>query len=208
MVDKSSEINKFDDKTREQWIEEGVTHYKAQRYKEALVACKRAIQLDPTYARAYHGRGLAFFRLKYYGDALKSYEQACQLDPNNAKIHNDIGELFYILGNYGKAYTSYTRAVQLNNKYESVYLARARALVDEACRWQSRRYVTEAITAFKKAELFNPKDLHVRSMLALLQPERSIEPSIRTLDISVHQNDKPSVWIHPFNCTCAECYEF
>lgn len=31
MVDKGSEINRFDDKTKEQWIEEGVTHYKAHR---------------------------------------------------------------------------------------------------------------------------------------------------------------------------------
>src|SRR2546423_1306589 len=151
MGDENSEINGFDDKTKEQWIEEGITHYKAQRYKKALVACERAIQLDPTYARVHHGRGLTFFRLKYYGDALKSYEQACQLDPNNAKIHGDMGELFYILGNYGKACTSYKRAVQLDNKYESVYLARAQVLVDEACRWQSRGYVTEVITAFQKA---------------------------------------------------------
>jgi tetratricopeptide (TPR) repeat protein len=210
MVDKDSEINRFDDshKSKEQWIEEAITHYKAQRYKEALIACEQGIRLDPTYARAYHGRGLTFFRLKYYGDALKSYEQACQLDPNNAKIHGDMGELFYILGNYGKAYTSYKRAVQLNNKYESVYLARAQSLVDEAYRWQSRGYVAEAITAFKKAKLFNPSDLHVRSALARLEPKQSTQQSVRTTDIPVHQNDKPLVSVHPFNCTCVECYEF
>src|SRR5205807_928969 len=46
-------------KTKEQWLEEGNTHYRAKRYEDALSAYEQAIRLDPNYAFAYQNKGTA-----------------------------------------------------------------------------------------------------------------------------------------------------
>src|SRR5437763_6907845 len=83
-------------KTKEQWVEEGISYYKAHRYQEALIACEYAIQLNPTYARAHHGKGLILSKMKEYKEAREAYKQAWKFAPDNAKIYLDMGELLYI----------------------------------------------------------------------------------------------------------------
>lgn len=46
-------------KTKEQWVKEGKTHWYAQRFAEALSAYERALELDPTDAIAWNGKGNA-----------------------------------------------------------------------------------------------------------------------------------------------------
>ena len=50
-----------------------------QRYEEALAAYEQAIHLDPSYAKAYNGKGIALDALKRNQEAQKAYEKARQL---------------------------------------------------------------------------------------------------------------------------------
>jgi tetratricopeptide (TPR) repeat protein len=69
-------------KTKEQWLIEGHSHYFARRYAEALAAYEQALQLDPTFAEAYNGKGRAYYFLARYHEALASFEQAIRLKPD------------------------------------------------------------------------------------------------------------------------------
>jgi len=66
-------------KTKEQWKEEGNTHYNAKQYEEALAAYDQAIRLDPNYALAYYGKGVALEALRRKSEAQQAYEKARQL---------------------------------------------------------------------------------------------------------------------------------
>src|SRR6266487_1009742 len=69
-------------KTKQEWINEGSALYDLKRYEEALAAYEQAIRLDPNYAYAYHGKGLALDKLRRSKEAQQCYEKARQLGYN------------------------------------------------------------------------------------------------------------------------------
>lgn len=67
-------------KTAPEWLDEGDKHYRVQRYKEALHAYNRAIQLDPTNPRAHYSKSEALKQLRRDDEADEAYRLARQLD--------------------------------------------------------------------------------------------------------------------------------
>src|SRR5258708_1104645 len=108
--------------TVEQWLSEGVTHYRNRHYKEALSACEKATQLDPNNALGYYGMGLGLHDLGLYMEALSAFEQAIQLHSNNAKAYVGKGNTYYKLKHYAEALVAYDQALQISPNNESVYL--------------------------------------------------------------------------------------
>jgi small glutamine-rich tetratricopeptide repeat-containing protein alpha len=53
-------------------------------YHDAEMDAIQAIQLVPTYGKAYARLGLSRFLLKNYTGAIQAYETALQYDPNNS----------------------------------------------------------------------------------------------------------------------------
>ncbi|HEY6284533.1 MAG TPA: protein kinase [Ktedonobacteraceae bacterium] len=67
------------EKTAQQWLDEGSTFSRLQKYEEALVAFEQAIRLDPNYANAYHDKGVVLDHLGKRREAKQAYEKASQL---------------------------------------------------------------------------------------------------------------------------------
>ena len=88
------------DKSAKQYVNIAARYYNTGYYKDALAACEYAIQLDPTCARAYHGKGLVLIQRKRYEEALEAFQKASQLASENAKVHADMAELLYIRRDY------------------------------------------------------------------------------------------------------------
>ncbi|HYN88000.1 MAG TPA: tetratricopeptide repeat protein, partial [Ardenticatenaceae bacterium] len=63
------------------WYRSGAIHYLAGRYDQALVAYKRALELDPKYAHPHHGLGNVYDNLGQYEQAIAAYRRAIELDP-------------------------------------------------------------------------------------------------------------------------------
>ena len=76
-------------RAKRQWIDEGDAHYDAGRYKEAIAAYSRAIQLDPRDADIYCDRGRAYYDLKEYQWAIASFDRALELKPNFSRAKNE-----------------------------------------------------------------------------------------------------------------------
>lgn len=223
-------------KTKEYWIKFGVDCYTIKRYEEAIEACNCALHLDSSYARAYHGKGLALAQLKRYGEALEAFEQACTLTPNTAKVHADMGSVLYLLKNYQRAGIAYRKASELDSKYHAIYIAKKRALVEYANRLYDPHYhyspflgdkkYADIINAYKSANFFDPEDTYIRSILLKVEPKQPVEQkAVHTPKPLAPTNTQPGEpakphtvversfspsysHVHPFNCTCAECYEF
>lgn len=65
------------------YIKEGDTLYDRKKFKEALAAYKRAVDLEPNNAKAYNRMGDALYGLKRYEETLLVYEKAIALSPND-----------------------------------------------------------------------------------------------------------------------------
>ncbi len=76
---RDKETQSITQKTKEQWLDEGTALYNLKRYDEALAAYEQAIRLDPNYAFAYYGKGLALDKLGQSKEARQAYDKARQL---------------------------------------------------------------------------------------------------------------------------------
>src|SRR6266853_586366 len=104
-------------KTKEQWLQEGIKHYHAGHYTNSLLACEQAIQLDPSYARAYYGKGLTLRRVGSDQEALVAFDQAIQLDAAYMNAYFGIGNILYKMHRYEEALAVYNYTIRLNPTY-------------------------------------------------------------------------------------------
>jgi len=56
---------------------------KLQDNKNSILDCQRAVEIDPTYSKAYGRMGLAYFNDEQYEKAMEAYDNALKLDPAN-----------------------------------------------------------------------------------------------------------------------------
>ena len=108
----SEQINDYtaSPKTKEQCLDEGINNYQAKNYDKALMACERALQLDPNYFLAYYGEGLALHDLGHYLKALAAFECAIQLVPKNPIAYIGKGNSFCKLNRYEEALAAFEQA--------------------------------------------------------------------------------------------------
>jgi Flp pilus assembly protein TadD len=94
-------------------------------YARAIEHFNRAIEIDPTYAPAYHGRGVAYLALGEQDRAIAEFSEAIRLDPNDARTFHDRGVAYSRAGDYGRALTDFDEAIRLSPAYARAYLARS-----------------------------------------------------------------------------------
>ncbi len=70
-------------------VEFGIEVARRGLWEEALYRWQRAIDLDPTYARAWNNLGIAFEHEGRFDEAREAYETALDLDPNNFTIEQN-----------------------------------------------------------------------------------------------------------------------
>lgn len=66
-------------------------HTQLGQYEEAMADCKKAIQLDPTYSKAYSRLGLAYYAQGKYHEAIENgFKKALTLDPSSTSIQENL----------------------------------------------------------------------------------------------------------------------
>ena len=63
---------------------------------------KRAFELDPNYAMAYHWYGYDMMCMGRYDEAIQMIERAHELDPLSMVINRNLGQVYYRSGQYAK----------------------------------------------------------------------------------------------------------
>lgn len=101
-------------RTKEQWLQEGITLSNIGLFKEAIVVYNNAIELDPQNVHAYRSRGYAYERLKKYDKALEDYNQAIKLDPFHALTYNNRGFIYHRYKDYRRAIEDYDKALSID----------------------------------------------------------------------------------------------
>ena len=114
----------FVEKTKEQWMKEGDTHYQAQQYKEAIVSYHRAIDLDPQMAIAYFKRAIVYQYLKEYQKAIADYNQVVNLGYTFADVYYNRGLVYVMLQAYRSSIQDFDRALALEPRHTKAQIAR------------------------------------------------------------------------------------
>lgn len=91
----------------------GYCQGKAGRNEESVAAYKRAVDLDPTYVKAWNNLGVAQMKVKDYKGALDTYKTLALLDEDVYRARFNEGVCLYKLGRYEEALTVYEQALDL-----------------------------------------------------------------------------------------------
>eukprot|EP00903_Cladosiphon_okamuranus_P014941 g13832.t1 len=71
------------------------------RNDDAVVDCQEAIDLNPTYAKAYTRLGYAYFQLEDYEASVKAYKKSLEIEPGNAANAKSLRKAISKLGAAG-----------------------------------------------------------------------------------------------------------
>ncbi|HBR20981.1 MAG TPA: hypothetical protein DD713_00185 [Nitrospiraceae bacterium] len=109
------------------WAQRGYEAVILGKYKDALNAFNKAIELNPQDAEAYAGRGLAYVESGNYQQAINDYNKTIQLNPQFAGAYYKRGVAYSELGKYQEAISDFTNAIELNPQLADAYFYRGGA---------------------------------------------------------------------------------
>jgi tetratricopeptide (TPR) repeat protein len=118
--------------------------------EEAVAEYRKAIEIDPKHARAYHGLGLALFDQNKVGEAIACYAEAIKLDPGYAEAYNSLGGALHYQKKVCDAIACYRKAIEIDRKHAWAFNNLGVAL-------RELRRFDEAIACHRKAIRIDPK---------------------------------------------------
>lgn len=90
----------------------GLLH-NAGRGAEAAEHFQRAIELDPTFRRAWYNLGCVWNELGCEADAIPCFRRSLELEPAHAPSHHNLGQSLFNLGDTDGAIEQYRQAIAL-----------------------------------------------------------------------------------------------
>ncbi|MBX3252146.1 MAG: tetratricopeptide repeat protein, partial [Myxococcales bacterium] len=87
----------------------------AARFREALEAFRRAVQVRPDYVDARVALGIAELGAGNYPQALEHFQVAAQLAPTLVAVHLNLGDAYRASKQWQKAKTSFEKALQMDS---------------------------------------------------------------------------------------------
>jgi tetratricopeptide (TPR) repeat protein len=128
-------------------------------YPQAIDSFNRAIEIDPGYAPAYHGRGLAYLDQGDRDRAIADFGEAIRLAPSDARARYHRGVAYSRAGDYDRALTDFGEAIGLNPGYAAAYMTRSWVYTkkgDDAQARADRQKAIELDPALEKTVGGNP----------------------------------------------------
>lgn len=96
-------------------------------HDRAIADFSEAIRLDPTYAIAFRGRGIAYGNKGDYDRAIADFTEAIRLDPKLATAFSNRGLAYEKKRSYDRAIADFNEAIRLNPNDAISFCRRGRA---------------------------------------------------------------------------------
>jgi type IV pilus assembly protein PilF len=102
----------------------GLEALRARRWPDALHELEEALRVDPRFAEAHLGRGIAYeYGYGKEAEAERDYRDAVALRPDYPEAHNDLGQLLARQGRHAEAIAEFDAALG-SMYYGEPYIAR------------------------------------------------------------------------------------
>ncbi|MEP6489566.1 tetratricopeptide repeat protein [Microcoleus vaginatus GB2-A3] len=147
---------------------------------ERAISCyRRAIQLQPSYADAYHNLGEVLSVRGQWEEAIAAYRQAIDQNPNFDAPHYGLGKAWASLDRREEAIACYRRAIELNPNLVQAY----QSLGDALDSWGQ---LDEAIGCYEKTIELKPDIWEVHQKLGdALQEKGDIDEAIEAYNRAI-----------------------
>lgn len=99
-----------------------------KRFREALPALERAVQLDPKSALVQNGLGVTLLGLHRPQEALRHFNAARKLEPDNSNTIMNTGYAYEELGQFSKAIHEFDILIKAGDKYSKYLTERIKVL--------------------------------------------------------------------------------
>lgn len=97
---------------------EGLALFGKNQHEEALVQYDEALEIDPDWTEAMHGKAMALMRLERYDDAIEVGKRIVELDPNDAFAHTSLSMFYQRKGMIDEAEAEGAKARMISWKEE------------------------------------------------------------------------------------------
>ncbi len=97
----------------------------AYDFDEGVREARRAVELDPGYAKAHHWLGIALAFQSNLEEALPYLERAAQLEPLSLIIHDDLARFAFFAGREEQAIAEFDKTIALDPRFAVAHIRSA-----------------------------------------------------------------------------------
>ncbi|MCA1559469.1 MAG: tetratricopeptide repeat protein, partial [Acidobacteria bacterium] len=148
----------------------GLVQHNRLEWDAAEGSFKRALDLNPGYARAYHWRAAHLAQRGRFADATSAIQKALELDPLSASVHTQAAAVLFLSRRYDETIERAQKALQLDPTF-----VRAQLFVAEA--YAQKREDARALETIEKAATIRGRTAELQAFLgcALAMADRQPE---------------------------------
>ncbi|MBI3098306.1 MAG: tetratricopeptide repeat protein [Planctomycetes bacterium] len=132
--------------------------------EKAVDQFKKATQAWSKFSVAWYHLGIVYQFTKEFDDAEKALKKALALNPEFHEAMVELGDVYHWMRDDKKALAEYDRALALNPNYAHGYANKSLVLLQQ-------RKLKEAREAVDAAKKFDPQDIEIKSLDALVVQE-------------------------------------
>ena len=132
------------------WNKEGFALSAIEKYKRAIKAYDKAIEISPKHEDAWNNKGLALFALENYEESIKAYDKAIEISPKHENAWNNKGLALFALENYEESIKAHDKAIEISPKHADAWNNKGFTL-------SALKNYEESIKAYDEAIEINPK---------------------------------------------------
>src|SRR5258705_13587874 len=90
----------------QRYLENGNKFFKLDKFKEASIMYRRALQRDLRFGEAYYRLGLTDLKLASYSDAARMFRRAVELQPENTDAVTKLADIYLVASSQDPAHSS------------------------------------------------------------------------------------------------------
>ncbi|WP_081061735.1 tetratricopeptide repeat protein [Burkholderia territorii] len=166
------------------WVSFCTVLLRQERCEDALVACRRGIDLTPDYVPAHFNLGIVLMRMDRLEEAARAFRRVLTLEPCNNDALNNLGIILQKMGRRVEAESAFRRAIGSARDYAHPHYNLGMLLL------RAGRF-GEAEQAFRDALDIEPGHADARNNLgsALFQQNRHAEAELAYREVLLRHRD-------------------
>ena len=105
------------------WNDLGIAYdnINPRRSDNAIAAFRKALRINPEYAKAWYNLGVTYYGLERYGDTIAAYRKALRINSEFVIAWDNLGVAYDDLGRYDDAIAAYREALRINPEHANAW---------------------------------------------------------------------------------------